>query len=147
MPLPRGNVCARAGTANVRAREHAAPTRECVCARGYWECARAHFRVERWWSGCAVSVEVDRGDYHTATKKTTTWLPGPRCLPLDYQCKKWVPLDYQRIEIVPHHYLSVATILLAYQSVPVLPLHYQPHHCICNSVKLLTAQIVPKETT
>ena len=20
----------------------------------YWECARAHFRVERWWSGCAV---------------------------------------------------------------------------------------------
>ena len=87
------------------------------------------------------------GHYHTATKKTTTWLPGPRCLPLDYQCKKLVPLDYQRIEIVPHHYLSVATILLAYQSVPVLPLRYQPHHCICNSVKLLTAQIVPKETT
>ena len=56
-----------------------------------------------------------------------------------------VPNDYQRIEIVPHHYLSVETILLAYQSVPVLPLRYQPHHCICNSVKLLTAQIVPNE--
>ena len=78
------------------------------------------------------------GHYHTATKKTTTWLPGPHCLPLDYQCKKLVPLDYQRIEIVPHHYLSVATILLAYQSIPVLPLRYQPHHRTCNSVKLLT---------
>ena len=87
------------------------------------------------------------GHYHTATKKTTTWLPGPHCLPLDYPSKKMVPNDYQRIEIVPHHYLSVETILLAYQSVPVLPLRYQPHHCICNSVKLLTAQIVPKETT
>ena len=47
-------VCAR-GTANVRALQNAAPTRECVCARGYWECARAHFRVERWWSGCAIA--------------------------------------------------------------------------------------------
>ena len=48
----------------------------------------------------------------------TTWLPGPHCLPLDYQRKKMVPLDYQRIENVPHHYLSVATLPLAYQSVP-----------------------------
>ena len=47
-------VCAR-GTANVRALQNAAPTRECVCARGYWECARAHFRVERLHSGCAVA--------------------------------------------------------------------------------------------
>ena len=89
--------------------------------------------------------QIQQGHYHTATKKTTTWLPGPHCLPLDYPSKKMVPNDYQRIEIVPHHYLSVETILLAYQSVPVLPLRYQTVHSICNSEKLLAAQIVPNE--
>ena len=33
MTHPRGNVCARVGTANVRARENAAPTRAGMCVR------------------------------------------------------------------------------------------------------------------